>query len=311
MMRWYEDVDGNFIEQFQTTAFDARLWELYLFAALVEMGFVLDRTKAAPDFIATSLFGAIALEAVTVNPTKDRQGAVVPPPPVETDEQHLAFLREYMPIKFGSALYSKLVKEYWAKEHVRDLPFVLAIEDFSAPGSMIFTRSALQLYLYGYDQDVRMEAGKRIITPRHVATHQWQGKEIPSGFFFLPGAENVSAVIFSNSGTISKFNRLGLIAGFGTKGLHMYRRGFAYNHAADALEPVPFNHDVSDPEYWEDWAEGLDVFHNPRAVKPIEHRILPGAAHHYLEPSGLVRSLIPDWHPVGSQTVIAAAAPDS
>ena len=30
MMAWYEDIDGNFIEQFQTTGFDARLWELYL-----------------------------------------------------------------------------------------------------------------------------------------------------------------------------------------------------------------------------------------------------------------------------------------
>lgn len=25
MMRWYEDVDGNFVEQFQTTAFDAQI----------------------------------------------------------------------------------------------------------------------------------------------------------------------------------------------------------------------------------------------------------------------------------------------
>jgi ribosomal protein L30/L7E len=36
MMRFYKDADGNFVEQFQTTAFDARLWELYLFAAFTE-----------------------------------------------------------------------------------------------------------------------------------------------------------------------------------------------------------------------------------------------------------------------------------
>jgi hypothetical protein len=36
MMHWYEDPDGNFIEQFQTTGFDARLWELYLFAMFCE-----------------------------------------------------------------------------------------------------------------------------------------------------------------------------------------------------------------------------------------------------------------------------------
>jgi hypothetical protein len=39
MMRWYEDADGNFVEQFQTTGFNARLWELYLFTTLVETGY--------------------------------------------------------------------------------------------------------------------------------------------------------------------------------------------------------------------------------------------------------------------------------
>src|SRR5262249_26452228 len=43
MMPYYEDVDGNFVDQFQTTAFDARFWELYLFALLTEQGFVFDR----------------------------------------------------------------------------------------------------------------------------------------------------------------------------------------------------------------------------------------------------------------------------
>ena len=58
MMRWYEDVDGNFVEQFQTSGFDARMWELYLFAALSEIGFTLDRTHPAPDFVAQGLAGA-------------------------------------------------------------------------------------------------------------------------------------------------------------------------------------------------------------------------------------------------------------
>lgn len=40
----FEDPDGNYIQQFQTAAFDARLWELYLYAALHELGFEMDRT---------------------------------------------------------------------------------------------------------------------------------------------------------------------------------------------------------------------------------------------------------------------------
>ena len=36
MMRHFVDVDGNFVQQFQTTAFDSRIWELYLYAALLD-----------------------------------------------------------------------------------------------------------------------------------------------------------------------------------------------------------------------------------------------------------------------------------
>jgi len=54
MMRWHEDLDGNFVEQFQSTAFDQRIWELYLFATLTELGFALNTTHAVPDFIGGS-----------------------------------------------------------------------------------------------------------------------------------------------------------------------------------------------------------------------------------------------------------------
>ena len=68
LMRWHEDVDGNFIDQFQTAGFDARLWELYLFATLTEANLAIDRPKPAPDFVAQGLHGQFAIEATTVNP---------------------------------------------------------------------------------------------------------------------------------------------------------------------------------------------------------------------------------------------------
>jgi hypothetical protein len=310
MMRWYEDVDGNFIEQFQTVAFDARLWELYLFAALVEMGFRLDRTNSAPDFIASGLRGQIAIEAVTVNPTRNETGGIIAPPSTDTEEERLAFLRQYMPIKFGSALYSKLVKEYWAKAHVRGLPFTLAVQDFSAPASMIFTRSALQVYLYGYDHSWNHDTGGRlIVTPQRIATHRWGTKEIASGFFFLPGAENISAVIFSNSGTISKFNRMGLMVGFGSPNVQMIRDGFAYNDDPNSATPKHFRHVVNSPDYVETWVEGLTVFHNPRALIPLDQDVFPEAAHISLLPDGNVRALAPKWYPLGSQTIIITPTP--
>ncbi len=68
MMRFYEDADGNFVEQFQTTAFDARIWELYLFAAFTELGYAPAPGLAVPDFLLSGLPGSLGIEATSVNP---------------------------------------------------------------------------------------------------------------------------------------------------------------------------------------------------------------------------------------------------
>lgn len=39
----------DFIEQFQTTAFDTRIWELYLFAAFTELGYASASSRAVSD----------------------------------------------------------------------------------------------------------------------------------------------------------------------------------------------------------------------------------------------------------------------
>jgi hypothetical protein len=302
MMRWYDDADGNFVEQFQTTGFDQRIWELYLFATLIELGYELDQAEAVPDFCASDLVARFTLEAVTVGPTR-QGGVIVPPPPMDTPEQRYAYLKQYMPIKFGSALFSKLRKEYWNRENVEGAPFLLAIADFSSPGSMVHSRSALELYLYGVEHDgYHDKNGKLVITPREVGEHRWGEKVIPSGFFDLPGAENVSAVFVNNSGTISKFNRMGLQGGFGSGRVLMIREGTAVDHDPDALEPKIFRAVVNSEGYEEGWIEGTSIFHNPKALHPVPEHWFPGAAQHHLLPDGQMLSTTPDFHPYGSIT---------
>lgn len=304
MMRWYEDVDGNFVEQFQTTGFDARIFELYLFAAFHEMGFEIDRSFPAPDFACDCPGLRFFVEATTVNPTKDNAGNDVPEPKLTTPEEFKAYLADYMPIKFGSALYSKLRKKYWEKQHVKDMPFMIALHDFSGPRSMTRTKSAFENYVYGYEHDWdRDKDGKLRIHPRKIEKHSWGGKEIPSGFFDQPDAENVSAVLFSNSGTISKFNRMGLLAGFGSPRLRLVRQGFAVNHDPNASSPLPFRVSVNDPDYSEIWSEGLDIWHNPKAKHPLPKDAFPFAAHHELRGDGQIVSTTPDFHPLGSFTL--------
>lgn len=307
MMRWYEDADCNFVEQFQTTGFDARLWELYLFAALVEAGYIFDKTFAMPDFYASNASGQLCIEATTVNPSRMPSGELVQPPPLDTKQQVEAFQKQYMPIRYAGPLSAKLGKKYWEKAHVKGQPLVFAIQDFHAPNSMVMSRTALPIYLYGMVWDWKNAEGELVISPEKIEEHVWGQKTVVSGFFALPGAENISAVISNASATISKFNRMGALAGFGSRRVRMIREGTAANSAPNSELPTVFMHDVNSPHYSETWIEGMDVFHNPNAVHPLDPVMLPGAAHHWLQESGKLVSFLPEWQPFGSFTHISVA----
>lgn len=304
MMRWYEDIDGNFVEQFQTTGFDARIWELYLFAALTEAGFAVDRSLAVPDFIAQGLLGEICVEATTINPTLGADGNPAPLPPTDTTEDQLAYYGEYLPIRYAGPLTAKLAKRYWTLPQVDGKPLVVAIQDFHAQMSMVCSGSALPTYLYGYVHHPSREAdGSLTITAERITVHRWGSKEVPSGFFMQPGAEHISAVIFNSGATLSKFNRIGLIAGFGSKRVRLVRQGFAMDPDPNASTPRKFTLAV-DSSYSESWIEGMDVYHNPRAVHPLDPSMLPTAAHHHLRSDGQLSSMLPPWHPLGSTTLV-------
>lgn len=312
MMRWYEDADGNFIEQFQTVGFDPRIWELYLFAALREMNFGISRVHAVPDFCCSNPYAEFNVEAVTVNASRDAQNNIIPEPPTDTPEQVRDFIENYMPIKFARALRGKLEKRYWQHAHVADKPLLFAIQDFSSAGSMTRTRSAFERYIFGYDYEwERNEDGTLIIRPRQIQEHRWQNRRAASGFFNLPNAENVSAVLFSNSGTISKFSRMGLLAGFGADRLRLVRIGAAVNADPNADAPLAFRHNVNDPAYRETWREGIDIWHNPNARHPLSPNVLPGVAHHRLLPDGTSEHFVPPWHPLASMTVHSLEDPEA
>lgn len=166
MMRFYNDTDGNFVEQFQTVGFDARLWELYLFATFVELGYARDSGGAAPDFIFTSPLGSLGIEATTIN--RPNSGTTEIP---KTKEEAIAYLENFIPIKLARVLRRKLEKKtpYWATPEMNGLPFVIAVQDFHFPGSMRNITHAATEYLFGVRHTI--ENGKRKI--ERVADHVW------------------------------------------------------------------------------------------------------------------------------------------
>lgn len=304
LMRWYEDTDGNFIEQFQTTGFDSRVWELYLFATLNEAGLQVERPSPAPDLLVHSVFGEFALEATTIQPsTPAKRGAATPPVP-RTLEDLETYVRHYLPIRYAGPLTAKLRREYWSKPPVSGKPLVFAIQDFHAPLSMVYSFPALPIYLYGLVHAPRRDAaGTLMVDVTQIARHTWDTKVVQSGFFSLPGAENISAVIFNNSGTLNKFNRIGVGAGFGVDGITLIQSGLVWDPDPNASDPTPFERVVVEG-HPETWIEGMDVFHNPIALHPLDERLLQGAAHHRVLPNMQIETTGPGWKPMESRTEV-------
>ena len=305
-MHHYVDVDGNFVEQFQTSGFDSRLWELYLFAYFTEETLLIDRTHNAPDFLVTNGEQTVAIEAVTVQASQNKDAEEIDIDEL-TPQQVQELHRHYMPIKFGSPLYSKLKKKYWEKEHVEDSPLVFAIADFHAKQSMLWSSTALLNYLYGVSHDFQFsEDGKLVISPLKIDFHEYKGKKIPSGFFFTEDTEHVAAVLFSATGTISKFIRMGKLAGFGDQSIKILYHGTCHKHDPNAALPDRFLFEI-DENYEETWGEGVSIFHNPRALHPLSRDVFPSAAHHYMADDGQIVSYLPEFHPYNGMTVMLQA----
>jgi hypothetical protein len=296
-MNYFEDADGNFVQQFQSSGFDARLWELYLYALFTELGYRFNRKYAAPDFHCIGLRGDFFVEATTVNPSASHDEI--------DDSTQQAYFEHYVPIKFGSALFSKLDRrgkpKYWELAHVVGHPFVLAVQDFHELRSMSWSSSALVEYLYGIRQRERRKLdGSSEIVSEPVKSYRWGDKEIPCGFFSQPDAENISAVIANPTGTLSKFNRMGFIGGFGDRDIRMVRKSFGYR---GSVIPQDFVDEIHGHGYSETWVEGVSVYHNPSAIHPLDEGAIPCAAH-CTSRDGRILCNMPGFHPMGSITAI-------
>jgi hypothetical protein len=302
IMPHFKDVDGNFIKDFQTTGFDSRLWELYLFAYLTEERLFLNREHEAPDFLILNGSQKVAIEAVTVNASQNNDAEIE----VEklTPEKIQELLRDYMPLKYGSPLFSKLnrkdKKKYWEMEHTKGCPLVFAIADFHAEGSMCWSSTALSHYLYGMRHEWHVSYdGQLIINPIKTDFTKKNGAKI-TGFFSSKDSENVSAVLFSAAGTISKFVRMGKIAGFGDTSVSVKYGGVCHNHSG-LLLPSKFFFEV-DSKYKESWGAGISIFHNPNALHPLPEELFPSVAHHYMLEDGKIICLPPKFHPYSGLT---------
>lgn len=299
----FVDNDGHYEREFQSINFHSRLWELYLHIYFHNAGLLIENNHASPDFELNHFGDKIFVEAVTVNPSENANRPDLPPPTKESEiDSHL---NDFMPIKFGSSLYSKIKKQYWLEDHVKGHPFILAIHDYHNNNAMTWSRTALSEYIYGIR--TRIVEGKAVVTK--IDSHKWMDKEIASGLFYQEGCENISAILFSNQATIPKFNRMGKLAGLGCADIKMIRTGFLYNPDPEALQPIPFSKDLDDLDYEESWSDGLIMFHNPLAKTPVDPNMFQDISHiFYSEEHGFTGHHQP-YDVLGSITIVMSVKP--
>lgn len=282
------DIDGNYVEQFQTGGFNSRLWELYLFNYFHEEGLVVNREHEAPDFSISNGHISVAVEAAIVENKTPYKDIDVKRLPEYVDIE--AATAGKLPLNYGSQLYNKLSHtnkntglHYWQYAHTKGLPFIIAIADFHDIFAMNISTTALINYLYGLKHtSYHDEKGELVIETEEVKSYiKETGVEVPAGFFFQPNAENVSAIVHSASGTLSKFDRIGKQCGFDTSNTIMKRIVTMYNPEPNADKPLVFEY-IVDENCDESWAEGISVYHNPNALVPLPADFFPSASHNYL-----------------------------
>jgi len=285
--------DKNFVSDFQTDNFHTRLWELYLLACFREQGLEVFQDQKSPDFHIRNNNGEAFVEAVTANP-KDNERynhantkpTLAPTHPYERQLGSAA-------TRYAKTLRSKIQKNYHDMDHVKGKPLAIAIADFHASSSMVWSREALPCYLYGLTAQVEDKMGNReaVAVP---ADRLLNDPDIPAGLFNNDENSQLSAVIFSNSCTLGKFNRMGFLAGVQPPGLTMTRRAGMFDPTPGALEWIDIDLDVLSEEYsalWpdgEEWSIELEVFHNPYAEYPLPRELLPFATHWYREGEELI-----------------------
>jgi hypothetical protein len=277
--------DDNWASDCRTENFHTRLWEALLLASFREQGLLVSQDHPSPDFHVSNRKGGEAwVEAVTANPAVryDHANAKEAPMPQERRELMLGAAA----VRYAKTIKSKMDKGYAHMPHVEGQPFAIAIADFHAPGSMVWSRAALMGYLYGlYAREVEVD-GKRVAVPEEVETLLGE-QRIPAGLFMTPEGEDLAAVIFSNAATLSKLSRVPMSFGGPTTDYRYVRLGEFADFTPGALRGTPFCMDVNSDEYralwapcpYEPWTAEMEVFHNPNAKHPINPALFPEADH--------------------------------
>lgn len=276
MQRTFEQwgtADPQFVREFQTAGFDARVFELYIAATLRSLGFTIGCEEGRPDFHCRGPGLEFYVEAGTANSPGN-------PDPVTTIDEYFTQFQsqtenpDEVAVRFGSVLRSKANMRYQDLPHVVGKPITIAVQAFFGPGALLHNEIPLIRYLYDKALTEVDSAGAVTPTDAAVGHHIGDTKTIPSGWFEDEDAAYISAVMWSNTGTTGKFNRMAAGQGLGAPDWEIHRFGTELDPRPGATEPARFVERVEPGQ--ESWEEGLVIMHNPSAKFPLPAYAFPG-----------------------------------
>lgn len=277
------DPNGNFIAGFQGRGFHSRLFELACFAYLESANLKIDRSFEQPDFLASRDGVMIAVESVTANPPHDQgldiaidQMAKLP------DREILEKVSYEFPKRIVAILRKKLSKRYHHAPHVSGRPLIFMVAPNFEAGSAFYTDDALLYSLYGPPESDPI----------------WQGRP---AFFWNKQAASISAVLYCNAFSVSRFFRLALRE---DSTITAIRSGVCYRqHSSSDLAACQFEYEVGDPAApRETWGEGVTLFHNPFASHPLPERFLPASSTISIQDGYVYREVL-GFHPLVSYMI--------
>lgn len=288
----------KFIVEFQTT-FNSSFWELYLNKAFMELGYSVDYTKDRPDFCITTPEGyQFNVEAVISDRSK-----VLSKEEEDMDEetyaQHstiklIGKLKDKKDLFIGS---EKKKNPYSSLEHVKNRPFVIAIAPFDSKMSLTQNNTMINRVLFGVEvpdiDDLSLSKQKTV-----SSIFKPNGMPIDVGIFTNDSYKEISAIIFSTTGTLGKAvvesgsarlvraTRFKIMKvdefiskeGIRNEGRHAHRRSL-YNYFVTnryIQDEGVFGSDeciCHSSEWTETHLDGLHIYYNPFATTPLDPNI--------------------------------------
>jgi hypothetical protein len=268
----FVDRDGKFVEEFQRT-FNSSFWELYLYAVLKEVGIEADFSFSAPDFVCPK--AGLTIEATIAShaqgATPEWQKTIRDITNLDLDGRYLETLA-----RLSNSIDSKVRKyrdSYANLPQVQGRSYIIAVANFGTPDSFQLGDVAMQRLLYDVWEEESFLKDGRI--------------PLPTGLFCDEGLAEVSAIFFSSVATFGKARALS-----DSKGHFVFQAIRIRNN----VEPI---HIVAEKEnYSESLCDGLRVFHNPFAARPVTPELFdrPDIRQFFLAEDG---EIVTTCHPDG------------